>query len=406
MSNIATRFLRYVKLDTQSRDGVSSVPSTPGQLNLARLLCAELEEMGASDVVLDDTYGYVYASIPATTQNPTPVLGFIAHMDTSPDCSGKNIKPQIISNYAGNDIDLGNGVVLSAKEFSFLQDWIGQDIITTDGTTLLGADDKAGIAEIMEMTQYLLQHAEIAHGMIKICFTPDEEIGHGVDHFNLAQFGAQYAYTVDGGPLGELSLECFNAAHARIVIRGRSIHPGQGKGQMRNALLIAHALQAKLPASETPANTEGRAGFFHLCSVNGEVAHAEMTYLIRDHDRAMFASRKELLSAICQAFNETYGEDVVTLELTDSYYNMGEIIEREPLLLTKAIAAMHALGILPDIVPIRGGTDGARLSFLGLPCPNLGTGGHNFHGPQECISIQAMERTVQLLVRLTEEYAN
>lgn len=403
MSDVVTRFLRYVSLDTQSKEDQDRYPSTEKQWNLAKLLKAELEEMGASNVRMDQ-YGYVMAEIPSNTDKEIPALGFLSHMDTAPACSGTDVAPQIVRNYDGGTITLNPQTkdCMGPEDFPELKMYVGQDLITTDGTTLLGADDKAGVAEIMTMASYLLSHPEIPHGKICIGFTPDEEIGRGTDYFDIKAFGADVAYTVDGGPIGELEYENFNAAAAKITIHGISIHPGTAKWQMKNSILIAMELQSMLPVFENPACTEGYEGFFHLDDIRGGVECTQMKYIIRDHDRAKFEQKKALMEAAVSFLNEKYGKETVILEMQDSYYNMREKIEPHAYLIDIAKSSMHELGIEPKVCPIRGGTDGARLSYAGLPCPNLCTGGHNFHGRYEYISIQSMEKIVELLVKITE----
>lgn len=405
MSKVVNNFLRYIALDTQSKPDTGTVPSTKKQLMLGQLLADELAAMGAAEVRMDQ-YGYVYAKIPATRKEAAPTLGFIAHMDTSPAVSGCNVKARIVENYNGGDIQLNSekNIVLSPREYGSLLDYKGQDIIVTDGTTLLGADDKAGIAEIMAMADYLLAHPELPHGGIAIAFTPDEEVGSGADHFDVKGFGADFAYTVDGGALGELEYENFNAAGAKVTINGLSIHPGSAKGRMKNALLIAMELHSLLPAMQNPASTDGYEGFFHLDELTGDVELAKMDYIIRDHDRKLFEEKKELFAAACAFLNKKYGDGTVVPEIKDSYYNMKEQILPHMHLIDNARSAMEALGITPIITPIRGGTDGCRLSYMGLPCPNLSTGGHNFHGRFEYIPVQSMERMTQLLLELVKRY--
>ncbi|MEG0942323.1 MAG: peptidase T [Angelakisella sp.] len=406
MSMVTDNFLRYVQIDTESVPDATCFPSSEKQFRLAELLVQELNAMGAADVRLDD-HCYVYACIPATTDKKLPTLGFIAHMDTAPAVTGKNVHPQITKNYDGGDILLNakKGITLSPAEYESLQHYVGQDIITSDGTTLLGADDKAGIAEIMAMASHLLSHPEIPHGKIVIAFTPDEEVGNGVEHFDVVGFGADYAYTVDGGELGEIEYENFNAANVKVAINGVSIHPGSAKGRMKNALLIAMELQQLLPVQQNPAYTEGYEGFFHLDALSGTVEHALAEYIIRDHSRVLFEQKKWQFAAACDFINNRYGSGTVVPEIKDSYYNMKEQILPHFHLIENAKAAMEELGIDPIITPIRGGTDGSRLSFMGLPCPNLCTGGHNFHGRYEYISAQSMERIVELLLRIVSRYA-
>ncbi len=408
MSSVAERFLRYVKIDTESVQDVEQFPSSEKQKDLARLLAAELEKMGAENVQMDE-YGYVYASIPATV--PTeglPVLGFIAHMDTSSAVSGKDVKPRIVEEYDGNDIvlDAQGKYILSPKDSPELLAYKGQDLIVTDGSTLLGADDKAGIAEIMEMAAGLLAHPEIPHGTIKIAFTPDEEVGRGADFFDVMGFGADFAYTVDGGRLGELEYENFNAASLVLTVRGKSYHPGSSKGHMKNAILMAMEFQSMLPVFENPMYTEDREGFYHLDRINGGVDITQAEYILRDHDRAKFEEKKDRVRKICAYLNDKYGEDSFTAEIKDSYYNMREKIEPHFHLINNAVCAMKDLGIEPVIVPVRGGTDGARLSFMGLPCPNLCTGGHNAHGRFEFVCVQSMEKIVELLTNVAKRYAD
>lgn len=407
MSEVVDRFLTYVAMDTQSEEDQEKYPSTDKQWKLARLLAKELTDLGASNVRIDQ-YGYVMAEIPSNQDREIPALGFLSHMDTSPDCSGSDIKPQIIRSYDGGVIiqNPATGECLDPAEFPELSDYIGQDLITTDGTTLLGADDKAGIAEIMTMASWLLSHPELPHGKICIAFTPDEEIGRGTDFFDIRSFGADVAYTVDGGALGELEYENFNAAGAKVIIHGVNIHPGSAKGKMKNALLMAMEFHSLLPAFENPACTDAYEGFYHLNDLRGDVELAVMKYLIRDHDRRKFEHKKSQIRAAADFLNHKYGAGTVELVLNDSYYNMKEIIDRHHWLIDIATDSMKELGIEPRICPIRGGTDGARLSYKGLPCPNLCTGGHNFHGRHECVCIQSMEKIVQLLLKITEQFAS
>lgn len=407
MNEVLERFLRYVSYDTQSADGMEQVPSTAKQLVLASLLAEELRTMGAVSVSLSE-HGYVFAEIPATVPDgqKVPVLGFIAHMDTSPDCSGSQVAPRIVKNYDGGDIVLNQGknIVLKASEYPFLKECEGTDLIVTDGTTLLGADDKAGIAEIMAMASCLLAHPEIPHGTVKIGFTPDEEVGRGPDFFDVKVFGAELAYTVDGGALGELEYENFNAASARVTVHGVGIHPGSAKGIMKNASLMAMEFQNLLPVSQNPMYTEGYEGFFHLHQMSGDVETAKLEYLIRDHSSERFQEKKEQMTAAAGFLNQKYGAGTVELEIRDSYRNMKEMVEPHPELIQTAKAAMETLGIEPKAVPIRGGTDGARLSFMGLPCPNLCTGGYNFHGRYECIPVQSLEKVTDLLVEIVKRF--
>lgn len=399
MSRAAERFLHYVSFDTQSKDDEEQVPSTEKQRVLAEVLKKELEEMGASDVRMSEN-GYVYAVIPATTEKPVKAVGFISHMDTAPAMSGTDVRPRIVENYGGGDIVLNEEkqIVMRVKDFPGMADCVGKDLIVTDGTTLLGADDKAGVAEIMEMAEFFLSHPEIPHGKICIGLTPDEEVGRGADFFDVEGFGADVAYTVDGGPIGELEYENFNAASGKVEINGRGVHPGSAKGSMINALLVGMEFQSLLPAFENPMYTEGYEGFFHLDQFSGDVESAHMEYIIRDHDREKFEKKKELFEAAAAYLNRKYGEGTVVVKLKDSYYNMKEKIEPENLYLIEiASEAMEALGIAPQVTPIRGGTDGARLSYMGLPCPNLCTGGYNFHGKYEFIPVQSIDTMVEIL---------
>ena len=399
ISRAAERFLHYVSFDTQSKDDEEQVPSTEKQRVLAEVLKRELEEMGASDVRMSEN-GYVYAVIPATTDKPVKALGFISHMDTAPAMSGTDVRPRIVENYGGGDIVLNEEkqIVMRVKDFPGMADCVGKDLIVTDGTTLLGADDKAGVAEIMEMAEFFLSHPEIPHGKICIGFTPDEEVGRGADFFDVEGFGADVAYTVDGGPIGELEYENFNAASGKVEINGRGVHPGSAKGSMINALLVGMEFQSLLPVFENPMYTEGYEGFFHLDQFSGDVESAHMEYIIRDHDREKFEKKKELFEAAAAYLNRKYGEGTVVMKLKDSYYNMKEKIGPENLyLIDIASEAMKALGIAPQVTPIRGGTDGARLSYMGLPCPNLCTGGYNFHGKYEFIPVQSIDTMVEIL---------
>ncbi len=397
MSEVIERFLRYVKIDTQSQDGSESAPSTEKQSELARLLERELRDIGASDVKLDE-HCYLTATIPAAGTSCNTVLGLVAHIDTSEAVSGANVKPVITSAYAGGNIIQSEGETLSAVEFPELLDYVGEDIISSDGTTLLGADDKAGVAEIMTLAAKLLAPDAQPHCKIRICFTPDEEVGRGVDFFDVEGFGADFAYTVDGGPLGELNCENFNAADADVTIKGSSIHPGSAKGRMVNAAKIACELDSMLPRFMDPACTEGREGFFHLTSIEAVVESARARYIIRDHDRELFEGKKALFAKACDYLNAKYGEGTVNLTLTDTYYNMKEKVDDR--YVDYAAEAMRLAGVEPLLDPIRGGTDGSRLSYMGLPCPNLCTGGHNFHGRREFISAQSMEKVVEILEKL------
>ena len=400
MEQIKDRFLRYVAIDTQSNEESDSQPSADKELNLLRLLKDELCALGVKAEL--DEWGYVMASIPSNIDKKTPAVGFIAHVDTAPDASGADIKPQIISNYDGSDIPLKGvpGLSLKVSDFPELLSHKGETIITTDGTTLLGADDKAGVAEIMDAVQYIMEHPEFKHGEIKIGFTPDEEIGCGANLFDVKGFGAQYAYTVDGGTLGELEYENFNAASAEVVIHGVNIHPGDAKNKMKNACLMAAELIAMVPPAESPAHTEGYEGFYHLCGMEGDESEAKLSWILRDHDWDSFEARKQTMQRIGDYLNGKYGPMSVEVRLTDSYYNMKEKILPHPELLDWARAAFRQAGVEPVDVPIRGGTDGARLSFLGLPCPNLSTGGYHFHGVYEYIPVESLEKMTETLVNL------
>ena len=409
MTDIVERFLRYVKTDTQSEDEQEQFPSTERQKNLAVILKGELEKMGASDVRMDE-YGYVYARIPsnmkADTEKKIPAVGFISHMDTAPSCSGTDVQPQIHRNYDGGTLILNKEkqIQLTPEQFPELLFHKGKDIITSDGTTLLGADDKAGLAEIMTMAEYLLEHPEVKHGEICIGFTPDEEVGRGADFFDLKEFGADVAYTVDGGGLGELEYENFNAASAKVLIHGINIHPGSARGQMKNSLLLGMEFHQMLPVFANPVCTDGYEGFFHLDSMKGDVEETVLDYIIRDHDWQKFQDKKSLVTSIASYMNQKYGEGTVDLILKDSYYNMKEKIEPHKYLIEIAQEAMRELGVEPIVLPIRGGTDGARLSYEGLPCPNLCTGGYNFHGRYEYICIQDMKKISEILVKIAGNF--
>ncbi len=401
---ILNRFLRYIQIDTQSDENSKTYPSTQKQLDLARLLEKKLKNLGLAEVELDN-YGYVTATLPSNIKKDIPVIGFFAHMDTAPDISGKNVKPQIFKNYDGKDISINKelNVCLSVKDFPELKNYTGQTIITASGDTLLGADDKAGIAEIMTAIENLINNPEIKHGTIKVAFTPDEEIGKGVDHFDIQKFGADYAYTLDGGPLGELEYENFNAASAKIKIQGRNIHPGYARGRMINAILVAAEINDMLPLEQRPELTQDYEGFFHIIKFNGTVENAEIQYIIRDHGQQKFEHKKEVIKNIIALTNQKYNEEVATLELKDQYYNMREKVEPVMHVVENAKQAMLELGITPLIKPIRGGTDGARLSYMGLPCPNLFTGGHNYHGKYEFIPLESMEKAVQVILKIIEK---
>lgn len=411
MSTVVDKFLKYVTIDTQSDEDSTTSPSTEKQKDLARLLVGELKEMGASDVRMDEEYGYVYATIPSTLKEggkEVPVIGFIAHMDTSPAVSGKDVKPRIVENYDGKDIVLNQelNIILPVEENPELLEYEGKKLIVTDGTTLLGADDKAGVAEIMTMAQTLLAHPEKEHGTIRIAFTPDEEVGRGVDHFDVEGFQGDYAYTVDGGALGELEYESFNAAGARLHVNGYSVHPGSAKNKMLNAILLAQEFQSLLPVFETPAATEGYEGFYHADRMTGTVESAQVDYIIRDHSRELFEKKKAYFREAADFLNKKYGKEIFTVEMQDSYYNMKEKIYPENAhLIDTAVKAMEEAGVTPLIAPIRGGTDGSRLSFMGLPCPNLCTGGMNYHGRYEYVCIESMEKCVEIILNIISLYA-
>ena len=419
MTTAVERFLKYVSYDTQSDEANDTCPSTKKQLLLANELKRELEEMGASDVRMSE-YGYVFARIPDNTGSTSPhdasgvgqkttipALGFISHMDTAPSLTGTNVKPRIVQAYDGKDIVLNaeKQIVMKVSEFPFLADLKGQDLIVTDGTTLLGADDKAGVAEIMTMAEYFLSHPEIPHGEICIGFTPDEEIGRGADRFDVKDFGAAVAYTVDGGPIGEIEYENFNAASGKVRIQGASIHPGDAKLKMKNALLIGMEFQSLLPVFENPMYTEGYEGFYHLDEMSGNVEEAQLNYIIRDHDHEKFEQKKKFFAEAADFLNRKYGKGTVIAEVTDSYYNMKEKIEPCMYLIDIAKEAMTACGIEPEVIPILGGTDGARLSYMGLPCPNLCTGGYNYHGKYEFIPVDSLQKTAEILVKIASLFS-
>lgn len=398
---LTERFLNYVKFDTQSAEDSQTVPSTSKQLIFAKYLCDELKAEGLEDVEIDDM-GYIYATLPANTKKDVPTIGFISHYDTSPDCSGKNVKPRIVENYDGGDIILSEGIVSSPKKFPELLFHKGEDLIVTDGTTLLGADDKAGIAEIVQAMCFLRDHPEIEHGKIRVGFNPDEEIGMGAHHFDVEKFACQWAYTIDGGDLGEIEYENFNAASAKIKVNGVSVHPGYAKGKMINAGRVATELANLLPADETPETTDGYQGFYHLIHMEGGCEKASLAYIIRDHDRERFEDRKKFIDACVAQMNEKYGEGVVELQLTDQYYNMKEQIDPVMHVIDIILQAMEQTGVAPKVQPIRGGTDGAQLSFKGLPCPNIFAGGVNFHGPYEFVSTQVMQKAQDVIVKICE----
>ena len=399
--NIVERFLNYTKFDTQSNEDSTSIPSTSKQLIFAEFLKKELENEGFDDVEMDEM-GYIYATLPANTKKKAPVIGFISHYDTSPDCSGADIKPRIVENYDGQPITLSEGIVSHPEKFPELLDHVGEDLIVTDGTTLLGADDKAGIAEIIHAMCYLRDHKEIEHGKIRVAFNPDEEIGMGAHHFNVEKFGCEWAYTIDGGDLGELEFENFNAASAKIHCKGVSVHPGYAKGKMLNANSLAVEFAQMLPADETPEHTEGYEGFYHLLGIQSGIEKATLSYIIRDHDRDHFEDRKAFIEKCVRQMQEKYGEEAVTADVKDQYYNMKEKIDPQMHVIDIVLHAMQDCGVAPKVKPIRGGTDGAQLSFKGLPCPNIFAGGVNFHGPYEFVSMQVMQKAADVIVRICE----
>lgn len=405
MEKLLNRFLRYVAVDTQSNEESESQPSESKELDLLRMLCDELKAMGIEAAL--DEWGYVMATIPSNIDRRVPAIGFIAHVDTSPDASGKDIKPQIICNYDGSEIELKGvpGLSLSPVQFPELLDFKGKTLITTDGTTLLGADDKAGVAEIMNAAQYIVEHPEFKHGEIKIGFTPDEEIGRGVVKFDVKRFGADYGYTMDGGAEGELEYENFNAASANIRIQGCNVHPGYAKDKMLNAIHVATEFDALLPAQQRPEHTQGYEGFFHLIGIKGTVECADVNYIIRDHDRARFEQKKKQILSCAEFLNGRYGEGTVTATVKDQYYNMREQVEPHYHVVEKAVKAMEMAGIKPKIQPIRGGTDGANLSFRGLPCPNIFAGGFNFHGKMEWVPLESMEKAFEVILNIIRLYA-
>ena len=403
--DLKDRFLKYVSFDTQSDEMSETFPSTEKQKVLLKYLVEEMKSLGLTEVEMDE-HSYAMGTIPATPgYEGRPAIGFIAHVDTSPDMSGANIKPQIIENYDGKDIRLNENLMMTVKDFPELSAFKGHTLITTDGTTLLGADDKAGVAEIMTATEYLMAHPEIKHGKIRIGFTPDEEVGRGVDYFNVEKFGAKFAYTIDGGFEGELEYENFNAASAKVAIQGRNVHPGYAKDKMINALQVAAEVNSLLPAWERPEHTDGYEGFYHLVGLNGSVENAEISYIIRDHIRDKFEAKKQFMMKVVELLTQKYGEGVLTLTLKDQYYNMREMVEPHPEVIDKAFKAMEQAGVTPIVRPIRGGTDGARLSYMGLPCPNLFTGGMNFHGKFEYCSLDTMRRAQQTILNLIQLWA-
>lgn len=407
MEKVVERFLRYVKYDTKANEDSNNCPSTNGQMEFAKFLVDELKFIGMTDITLDEN-GYIMATLESNTDKKVDTIGFIAHMDTSPDMCGTNVNPQIVENYDGNDIvlDKNSNVILSPKDSPEILNYIGKTLITTDGKTLLGADDKAGIAEIITAIEYLIKHPEIKHGKIRVGFTPDEEIGRGADYFDVEKFGAKFAYTIDGGEIGELEYENFNAASAKITINGKNVHPGYAKDKMMNAVTIGMELASKLPQNEVPERTSEYEGFYHLNDFNGSVQEAKMVYIIREFDMEKFEERKKVMVSVVNDINEKYGKGTAVLDMKDQYYNMKEKVEPVKYIVDIAQEAMNEVGINPKVKPIRGGTDGARLSFMGLPTPNIFTGGHNFHGKYEYIPTFTMEKSVQLIVKIVEKYVN
>lgn len=403
--SLIDRFIRYVKIDTQSDDTVSDrFPSTEKQLVLSNLLVKELKELGLTDVTIDE-FGYVMATVPSNIDKKVPTIGFLAHVDTAPDMPGKNVNPRFVENYDGKDIQLNPEVAITVKDFPELKHYVGQTLIVTDGTTLLGADDKAGIAEIMTAVEYMVSNPSFKHGPIRIGFTADEEVGRGVDHFDVKRFNADFGYTLDGGAIGELEYENFNAAGAKISIQGRNIHPGYAKDKMLNAIHIAQEFNAMLPSQERPEHTVGYEGFYHLIKIDGAVESATFQYIIRDHCRDKFEARKVFMQNVASYLNTKYGEGVVTLEIKDQYYNMREKVEPVYHVVETAVKAMEAVGVKPLVKPIRGGTDGARLSYMGLPCPNLFAGGENFHGKHEYVPVESMIKASEVMLKIIEMYA-
>ena len=401
--NITERFLKYVSFTTTSDENTKMTPSTPGQMVFAKYLVEELTSLNLQDISLDKN-GYIMATLPANTDKVIPTIGFVAHMDTSPDMVAKNVKARVVMNYDGNDILLNDEklIVLETDKYPEILQYKGQDIIVTDGTTLLGADDKAGLAEIVTAMEYLIAHPEIKHGKIRIGFTPDEEIGQGADHFDVQKFGAEWAYTMDGSEIGELEYENFNAASAKVTFNGLNVHPGYAKNKMLNSIRIAQQFVGMLPRTETPEHTEGYEGFYHLIHVEGTVEKSTLSYIIRDHDKEIFESRKKEMEHLVNEINTQYGLNTATLEMRDQYYNMREKVEPVMHIVDLAFEAMQAVGITPNVKPIRGGTDGARLSFMGLPCPNIFAGGHNFHGRFEFVPVQSMEKATMVIVKIAE----
>lgn len=404
--NITERFLKYVSFHTTSDAATNLTPSTPGQLVFAQYLVEELKSIGLSEVDLDRN-GYIMATLPSNTDKEVPVIGFIAHMDTSPDMSGKHIKARVVTNYDGNDILLNEEklIVLETNTYPEIKQYIGQDIIVTDGTTLLGADDKAGLTEIVTAMEYMLAHPEIKHGKIRVGFTPDEEIGQGADYFDVAKFGAEWAYTMDGGEIGELEYENFNAASAKITIAGLNVHPGYAKHKMKNSMRVANQFITMLPRHETPEHTDGYEGFYHLVGMEGTVEKTTLNYIIRDHDRNRFERRKKEMQHLVHKINAEFGDNTAIVELKDQYYNMCEKVAPVMHIVDLAFNAMKEVGVTPNVKPIRGGTDGAQLSFKGLPCPNIFAGGHNFHGRFEYVPVQSMEKATQVIIAIAQNNA-
>jgi len=401
--NITERFLKYVSFTTTSDENTNMTPSTPGQKVFAKYLVEELTSIGLKEVDLDDN-GYIMATLPANTDKAIPTIGFIAHIDTSPDMSGKHVKPRIISNYNGENILLNveQSIILETEKYTEILQYKGQDLIVTNGTTLLGADDKAGIAEIVTAIEYLINHPEIKHGKIRIGFTPDEEIGKGADHFDVSKFNAEWAYTMDGGEIGELEYENFNAAGAKVYFKGLNVHPGYAYHKMMNSMRIAQQFIGMLPRSETPEHTEGYEGFYHLTNMEGTVEKTILSYIVRDHDRDRFERRKKEIQHLVNKINAEFGEGTAYIEINDQYYNMREKIEPVMHVVDLAFEAMNEIGVTPNVKPIRGGTDGSKLSYMGLPCPNIFAGGHNFHGRFEYIPVQSMEKAMQVVVKIVE----
>ncbi|OBR89715.1 MULTISPECIES: peptidase T [Clostridium] len=405
MSKVVEKFTKYIKFDTRSDEEMNTVPTTSGQMVLAKELEKELKKIGMREVSIDEN-GYVMASLPSNLNKEVPTIGFIAHMDTSPEVSGMNVNPKFIENYDGKDIVLNEkkNIVLSPEDFPELKDYVGKTLITTDGTTLLGADDKAGIAEIITALETLIENPEIKHGSVKVAFTPDEEIGRGPDHFDVEKFNANAAYTVDGGSLGELEYENFNAASAEVIINGRNVHPGSAKGIMINSMLIAGEFMSMLPQNETPSTTEGYEGFYHIVALNGGVEQTKLEYIIRDFDEKNFEKRKKFITGAVESLNKKYGKSIVKIEIKDQYKNMKEKIEPVKHIVDIAFEAMKLVDVVPKVQPIRGGTDGASLSFKGLPTPNIFTGGHNFHGKFEYIPVYSMEKAVEVILKIVQLY--